>query len=661
MLLNNTEMTKNIVKNILIFLFLLTFFDKQDAIAQQYTKEIDSLIVLVNSNELNDFDRAKICNDITWKLRNYKPEEAIKYSMEAIEAAQRSGNHLQLIKAYSYIGVCHRNIGNNTDALEYYNMGLDSAKKYNSKQDIAYAYNNLGNLYVLLENHQKAYECLSQSLQIAKELQDTSIMAYAYLNLGRAYTGLKDFPKAEEHLNKALTLRIQANMPKYQHVIVEKFIGDYYGALGKPEKAKNIYYTCMNDETVKDDYDLFASMYAKLSDIYLKEAQYDSALYYANLSLESAKFEGGQINIKNAYNAISNVYLAKEEYQEAAKTFYAEINYNDSAFGARLTEKIFNIKFSAEQYKKQRTIDNLNKENTEQSYRIAEQKNVIYLLAIVLVMGVAFVIILVKNNKKIKNLNLKLNKQQTQIADSILYAKKIQQAILPDASDFASCFSDKFILYKPRDVVSGDFYWHYEHPDYEIIAIADCTGHGVPGAFMSMLGASALYDIAVRGEHSAGIILERLRAKIKTLLKQNSIENTQKDGMDMALMVVSKPTLELEYAGAYIPLIYIRDNEIQTIKATKNPISIFIHEKPFEATKIQLQKGDCIYLSSDGFCSQFSEKNNTKLNIGIYKQLLLDNHLLPMENQKEIYEQFFDEWKGSKRQVDDILVAGFRV
>ena len=214
---------------------------------------------------------------------------------------------------------------------------------------------------------------------------------------------------------------------------------------------------------------------------------------------------------------------------------------------------------------------------------------------------------------------------------------------------------------QPRDVVSGDFYWCYETIDYEIVVVADCTGHGVPGAFMSMLGASALYDIAVRGEFEAGKILENLRAKIKMLLKQKKIENTQKDGMDMALMVINRKTMELDYSGAYIPLNYIRDNELHSLKPNKNPIGIYLHEQPFESTKIQLQKGDCIYLSSDGYCSQFSEKDNAKLRQGIYKKLLLDNHQLPMTEQGEILEKFFDEWKGSKKQVDDILVAGFRV
>jgi serine phosphatase RsbU (regulator of sigma subunit)/Tfp pilus assembly protein PilF len=650
---------KNIVKAALTFILMLIGSINYISKAQYYRQDIDSLIKLAQTSD--DYHKAEICNKITWELRNFKPEEAIKFSMEALEAAQRSGNYKELIRAYSYIGVCHRNIGNYADALDYYSMGLDSAMKYNSTEDVAYAYNNLGNAYLVLGNYQKAYDNLMPALEYGEKLGNVSIVGYACLNLGRVYTETKRYPLAEEFLQKALKIRQDAKMPRSQCVVAEKFIGDYYKAVGKTDKAKSIYYMCLNDETVRTDYDLFASIYANLSNIYLNVQEYDSALYYGKLSLESAKFEGGQISIKNAYNAISGVYLAQGEFKNAAATYLEQINYNDSAFGTKLTEKIFNIKFSAEQYRKQRTIDNLNKENSEKSLTIAIQENMIFFLGLILLMGVAMVIILIHNNKKVKRLNATLHKQQKQISDSILYAQKIQQAVLPEQTVFGNCFSDKFVLYKPRDVVSGDFYWCYETLDYEIVVVADCTGHGVPGAFMSMLGASALHDIAVRGEFEAGKILENLRAKVKMLLKQKTIENTQKDGMDMALMVINRQTMELDYSGAYIPLNYIRNNELYSLKPTKNPIGIYIHEQPFESTKIQLQKGDCIYLSSDGFCSQFSEKDNAKLRQSIYKKLLLDNHQLPMREQGVILEKFFDEWKGSKKQVDDILVAGFRV
>lgn len=222
-IIKNFKFMRNIVKFVLIFLLILTG-DINYIYAQHYNQEIDSLIAL--SSTLADYEKAGVCNDITWKLRNYRPEEAIKFSMEAIEAAQRSGNHQELIKAYSYIGVCHRNIGNYADALDYYSMGLDSARKYNSLDDIAYGYNNLGNAYVVLGNYQKACDNLVSALEYAERLGNKSIMAYAHLNLGRAYTGIKNFPAAEEHLNKALKIRREINVPKYKHIMVEKVNGE---------------------------------------------------------------------------------------------------------------------------------------------------------------------------------------------------------------------------------------------------------------------------------------------------------------------------------------------------------------------------------------------------------------------------------------------------
>jgi serine phosphatase RsbU (regulator of sigma subunit) len=253
--------------------------------------------------------------------------------------------------------------------------------------------------------------------------------------------------------------------------------------------------------------------------------------------------------------------------------------------------------------------------------------------------------------------------QKEEITASITYAKRIQNAVLPLKDHFEKAFSDHFILFKPRDIVSGDFYWIAEDKDKLYFTAADCTGHGVPGAFMSMLGISSLNEIY--GNENNGItanrILNLLREKIKFSLHQTGKEGENKDGMDMAMCIYHKNKNLLEYAGAYNPLYLIRDCELQEYKADRMPIGIYHVEKDsFTNHEIKIKKGDNIYIFSDGFVDQFGGPAQTKFKSMNLKKLLLEICNKPMENQKEILEERFNKWKGNLDQIDDIIFIGIK-
>jgi len=248
------------------------------------------------------------------------------------------------------------------------------------------------------------------------------------------------------------------------------------------------------------------------------------------------------------------------------------------------------------------------------------------------------------------------------ITDSINYASRIQNAILPTARLFEDNFSNYFILFKPRDVVSGDFYWAKKVNEHLVIAAADCTGHGVPGAFVSMLGISFLNEIAGKKEaKTASHILEELRVQIKTSLHQTGDSNEAKDGMDIALCVINLETYLLQFAGAYNPLYIIRNKEFIEIKATRNPIGIYLKEKPFKNNEIQLQKNDMLFMFSDGYADQFGGKKATKFKSKNFKELLLLVSDKSVSEQKQILNNTFEEWRGNIEQVDDVLVVGLKI
>jgi len=264
--------------------------------------------------------------------------------------------------------------------------------------------------------------------------------------------------------------------------------------------------------------------------------------------------------------------------------------------------------------------------------------------------------------------NRKILFQQESITDSLHYAEKIQHAVLPREAYIKKCFTQHFVLYKAKDIVSGDFYWITRKAATIMLAVADCTGHGVPGAFMSMLGISFLNDILRKsmkhfftGNLTASDMLEQLRKSIKKALKQTSTDSLTKDGMDMSFIIVDLDTKYLQFSGAFNPLILIRNKEITKIKGDRNPIGIHLNEMPFTNHEMQLEEGDCLYMFSDGYIDQFGGPKNKKFLAKRFEQLLLEIHEKPMPEQKNILDETLIDWMGDNEQVDDICVFGCRI
>ncbi len=266
-------------------------------------------------------------------------------------------------------------------------------------------------------------------------------------------------------------------------------------------------------------------------------------------------------------------------------------------------------------------------------------------------------------NEQLRDLNYAFQKQNEHISSSLNYAKRIQHVMLPDRTKIAQAFSESFILFRPRDVVSGDFYWMVESETKTLIAAVDCTGHGVPGSFMSMLGNSILSEIVtVRGIDSPELILDLLHLGVRQTLKQDTTQN--RDGMDLALCAVTPSKKLIEFSGAKNPLIYVKNGELQTIKGDKMPIGGRQRENERKFTKHEISYQDApivIYLFSDGYQDQFGGEQGRKFMIKRFRKLLLDLHTQSFPVQKRHLEDTFDKWRNGTRQIDDVLVIGLKL
>jgi len=415
----------------------------------------------------------------------------------------------------------------------------------------------------------------------------------------------------------------------------------------------------------------------KLSKLYLDSASFDT------LTMQMPEYRLGFLEQTFLYE------IAKGDLMNGYKHYNLFISLKDSLFSNENLSIAQNLNVQYETEKRELQIKNQSFE-IESQEKQNKQKSLIILFGTLALVGTGFfAAIAFINFKKAKKANVIIENQkmevelkneevthqkelveekQKEIIDSINYAKRIQQAVLTGEDVWKKVSKEHFILFKPKDIVSGDFYWAYNTPNNRsIFALADCTGHGVPGGFMSMLGNSFLNEIVVENKiFKADEILNKLRAKIISALEQKG-GTQQKDGMDISLCVWNKLDNTLEFAGANNPLWLVRKNEnavteLVEVKADKMPIGTYLeNEVPFSSTIIQLQKGDIIFLSTDGYPDQFGGPKGKKYKYKPLIDSLIRNSNLSMEEQKASLEIAFNDWKHHHEQVDDVSLIGVRV
>ncbi len=271
---------------------------------------------------------------------------------------------------------------------------------------------------------------------------------------------------------------------------------------------------------------------------------------------------------------------------------------------------------------------------------------------------------LFEEKEKLQEAYSEIDEKNKAITDSIHYAKRLQDALLPTDTTMKQLFPDSFVLFKPKDIVSGDFYWMEQWGHQTLIAAADCTGHGVPGAFMSIVGHNILTQaVNVLGLSKPALILNETNKQLSRKLNQNTEETKVRDGMDIALFSINYTKATMEFAGANNSLWMIRNNELVEIKGDKFPIGAFVGENLLKFTnhEWELQRGDIIYIFSDGYADQFGGPKGKKFKYKPFQQVLLDNHMKPLIEQKEILNQTFENWRGNLEQVDDVLIIGIKI
>ncbi len=646
----------------------------------------DSLVLIYQEGKLEGEEKMDLLIDLSYNEMRDR-ELSLKYAEEIIRLSELENNIKYLFSGHLQKGNYYTNIGELDLALETYFKAVNIAIESKNLNREGIVYSAIADVYATMENFSNAERFYNKSIQIFRTTDDSKSLAIALLNLGDTYFSMGKYEDAFRYSEEAGPIFKRLNhLTGWAYYLGN--VGMIYAKQGKDSLAKSQIYEAIAILEELEDYYPISVYLTIMSDIYLKQGDFDAALSYTNRSLELATAYGLKEQIGDAYLQLSELQEQTGHSKEALKYYKNHIIYRDSLKNLEAVEQMADMRTDFEVAQKQIEVDLLtNKRDNQRGINI--------LAGFTSLLFILFAIGLYRRNRFIKltSVKIKLQRdeieshrdeveaqrdllekhrdlvvfQKNEIVDSINYAKRIQSAMLPIESSFSELLNKHFILYKPRDIVSGDFYWIKQVKQYIILVAADCTGHGVPGAFMSMLGMSYLNEIVQRREITqANQVLNELRTQVKYSLKQHGKRDESKDGIDMAFCVLDLENMKMQYAGANHPLYLVKDvkgrPELEEVKADRMPLGYYPgKDKPFTNHDIQLDKGDTFYLFSDGFIDQKGGSEEKKFLSKNFKNLLLEVHDQAMPDQKEILEKTLTDWMGDHSQIDDLLVIGVRV
>ncbi len=577
-----------------------------------------------NFTDGNYTEAARYYNKLAFNFwENNQLEKAANNFLSSIEANEKIGNQNAVKHIYNNLGQIYFDKGLYQKSEEYFLLNLEISREQDRRYDIASGLINLANVRNERENYYETIDALQEAEEIAREINDMTLLRTCYAMLAQAYERIDEDSKSKEYF-------------------------DLYYALERKRQEEQM-------ERTREE----ASEKVSQAETQTERAEAERELTQEELSereedLQTTRKTLDEVEEISRERQLQIDLLNKEKLLQEEQLKRQQVVRNGLIiFGILLAIVATLILYSYFQKKKaNRLLSVRNKEISKQRDEIAEK------------------------NKELQKTYFQIKKQNQNINSSIAYAQRIQEAMLSDAKSLKKHLPESFIYYKPRDIVSGDFYWFSEvtltdskntkkpHTTQKALAIAcvDCTGHGVPGAFMSMIGINLLENITSKGVESAGKILEELHTSIRYSLRQHNNDN--RDGMELSICIINEDNKVVEYAGAKSPLYYIHDGKSHFIKGDPAPIGGMQPEPRREFTnhKIDVISPTTFYMFTDGYTDQFGGPKGYKFSTRKLRTILKENSIANLEQQKEVLNKYFISWKGDKyKQLDDILVMGFTI
>jgi serine phosphatase RsbU (regulator of sigma subunit) len=663
-------------------ILLVCFLCNTLALGQFNSKLADSLTLKLKTLG-QDTNRIKCLNELAFTIKYSNPELAEKYCNEVLPLAEKLKFYRGLAFANKTKGILFDDKGNYPESINSYMRSLAFSQKINDKMATARTEANIGIVLRKLKKNREAINYFKRSYLFFVNKNATYEMV-VQMNIGICYINLKNADSAVIYTKNAYNIMITNNLndPK-----VYGNLGIAYSMKKDYKQAEVLIKKCLemersdskNSKSIAVWCENLAQMYIHLNkrDEAIKLLQEAISLFGDNKYIYEATF---------TYNLIVETLEKNNDPKNALKYYKILSQIKDSIYNSENSKQINEVKEKYETEKKETEIKLLTADKATQDETLKKNRIIIYSGAVLTVLIFLFAVLIYRSNRQKQKINKELvsknilienqkkevedqkeivEEKQKEILDSISYAKRLQQAILPPDNFITQFLPASFIYYQPKDIVAGDFYWMEVTDDKILIAAADCTGHGVPGAMVSVVCSNALNRTVKELKITEPAkILDKVRELVIETFERS--QSDVKDGMDISLISINKKLSPdkktiLQWAGANNPLWYYTLSEMKEIKANKQPIGKTDQPIPFTTHTLELNTGDNIFLFTDGYADQFGGPKGKKFKYKQLNELLLANVNRSSNQQKEILRSEFLNWKGNLEQVDDVCIIGIKL
>ncbi|MEO6303204.1 MAG: tetratricopeptide repeat protein [Bacteroidia bacterium] len=668
------------MKNCTYKIIITFFITLMGGFAFTQNTKLDSLLNSLKNNSKDDSLKVNSFHDIgTVYYDNARYDSAMIYYGKCLLLAQKLNLKLDQANSLVNIGLIYFNQSNYPKALDYFTRSQKIYEELHDKVGISRCVNNIGLIYDTQGSYSTALEYYTRSLKIDEELQDKDGISGDLLNIGSIYETQKDYVKAFEYYNKALKLKEELNDKEGISSCITN-IGLIYDAQKDYERALQYLSRSLKlDEELGNKEGIILDL-VNISDINFTLKNYKLAKELAQKVITLSKEIHALNNERMGYEILSNAEAASGNYKEAYAIHVKFKQLTDSIFNIENSHQLSDTKINFEVEKKEAELKI--KSEAQIAISLEEKKRhqlIIYIIIGILSIITVFTFALFKKfkqtNKQKEIIELKEKQTQNQyiiideqkrlveakhkeITDSIHYAERIQRSFLASDKLLKKNLKDLFIFFQPKDVVSGDFYWATEHNGNFYLAVCDSTGHGVPGAFMSLLNMFFLSEaIKEKDILAPNEILNHVRNRLIEHISQDGAQ----DGMDCILICINKAENKITYAAANNAPILIRDNKMIELPKDKMPVGKGDNMSTFTLHQVDLKTEDTLYLYTDGYADQFGGLEAKKFKSRQLNEFLISVSEKPISKQAEILNNRFIEWKGDLEQIDDICIIGIQL